>query len=121
MGLDLSLLPFEADHERLSFSHSVLSVDRTEIVRVVWESLRDAGETTPDHFSSYLCREGEIEETHYGVTTTDPYGNRVRCVSVEELLAFREHPGVYQDPRNRAVWAYLAELPEKTRVALFWH
>lgn len=120
MSLDLALLPFEGSEE-VPFSHSVL---RTTMSYALGDELMEMekrrGRDVPVRFSSYLCRDEKYEESHYGNTQFTPYGERLKEVEVEDLLAFRDHELVQINPRNRAVWAYLAELPPRTRIALYW-
>lgn len=122
MGVDLTLLPFDADFGDLSFAHSVLQLERRgglwdPIVKI--ETAR--GEAVPEHFASYLSRNDDYEEAHYGVTTETPYGDRMKYVRASDLLAIGDHEGVTDNYKNRAVWAYLSALPSDTKVALYWH
>ena len=90
--------------------------------RDLLEALQDLdADPVPSSFHSYLSRDDACEESHYGETQETSYGDRLTCVSVSRLLRFRDHEGVRDSPRNRAVWAYLAELLPETRVALYWH
>lgn len=56
----------------------------------------------------------------YGKTIKDPYGSDVKYITVRDLLPFRDCDGVMDNHQNRAVWAYLNELPKDTKIALFW-
>lgn len=116
MGLDLKLLPVcgkDLDH-----SHVVLDMERSKSLfgALMQVSTRDILPT----FDTYLCRDDEYEESHYGNTQEDAYGERLQMVAVRELLCFSDHPGVFEESQNRAVWAYLHELPEESMVALYW-
>jgi hypothetical protein len=119
MGLDLTLLPFDADHGAgFSFAHSVLQCARS---RELFEAIQKLTETpVPAEFYSYLSREDDAA-AHYGVTTTTPYGEQLGWVRVADLLAFAEHVEVIGNHKNRAVWAYLGQLPGRTKVALYWN
>lgn len=122
MGLDLSLLPFSHSFQHadsLAFSHSILECERRrDLFRVIMEL---PGVPVPDGFSSFYSIDDKYEEPHYGDTTTTPYGDRLLSVEVEALLALKGHEDVRDNYRNRAVWAYLAELPPDRQVALYWH
>jgi|SRR5579859_4604678 len=73
MGVDLTLLPFDADGNSLSFSHTVLSVERR---RDLWTVITDLeSDIVPEGFWSYLSREGD-QETHYGLLSARPMVNR---------------------------------------------
>lgn len=119
MGLDLTLLPFDADHETISYSFTTLWCERK---RELFDKLLELPAIkVPDHFRSFLCRDDAFEETHYGITTTTPYGDPLTFVEVEALLEYRNHPGVQDNYLNNAVWSYLVCLPARMKVALFWH
>lgn len=120
MGLDLQLLPVS---NRLSsqdwFSHTVLDCERR---RGLFEAIQELrGERVPETFHTYVSRDAEYEESHYGNTQTTSYDEPLKHVSVRELLFFASHEGVKDNPLNSAIWAYLSELPPEMRVALYWY
>lgn len=120
MGIDLKLLPFDAESMAVSFSHSVINVTRS---RQLFEEIsKIPAHPVPDNFSSFLGKpcDGDCGERHYGKTVEDPYGGRVSWLYAIELIQFDDHPHVKEDWRNRAVWAYLKALPAETKVALYW-
>lgn len=120
MGLDLALLPFDFEHEILSYSHSVLSCERrSALFRAIATHCLSDQKQVPSNFASYLGR-GENEEHAYGKTLETPYGDPLFHVSVENLLRVSSHKDVLDNSKNRAIWAYLKELPPETRVALYW-
>lgn len=119
MGVDLALLPFDFESDRFSFSHTVLNTERR---KDLWEEIaRLESKAVPDGFNSYVSRNDDYEESHYGETLETPYGDRLTYVLASDLLAFWDHPGVKDEEKNRAVWAYLNCLNPQTKVALFWH
>ena len=85
MGLDLCLLPFEADFPDLCFSHSVLSCDRdTDLYQ---DLLREIPvRFVPENFSSYLST-GTDGEACYGITLKTAYGTRLAYALASELVA----------------------------------
>jgi len=123
MGLDLTLLPiFTRMKSEKWFSHSVLELNREpELFEKILEVERKVGILVPPDFDSYLSRGEGNEESHYGETCWTPYGDPVKYVRVKDLLKFRYCNEVYDYFLNRAVWAYLKELPEDIKIALFWH
>lgn len=122
MGLNLTLLPFYSlgmDNE--CFSLSVLNLERrSELWRPILEIEKEKGVDIPDNFSSYLSRDGECEDTHWGKTINTPYDERVRYVFAKHLKPLVSHPGVQDNYKNRAVWAYLEQCPDDLKIALFW-
>ena len=124
MGVDLTLLPFEVNEEvekTVCFSHSVLGVDRDrELFKKITELEEKKGIAVPFNFYSYLSSDGKYEEPHYGITTETPYGTPLNYLRVKDLLEFKA--AIYSfDKRTKAVWAYLKQLPPKTKIALYWH
>ena len=117
MGLDLALLPFDAD-EGIHFSHTVLKCERR--IELFEEIMKLPSTRVPENFTT-LLRDDEYQETHYGNTQETPYGDPLTFMEVENLLRFSEHEGVQNHFKNRAIWAYLAYLPPRTKVALYWH
>lgn len=115
MGRDLTLIPVEALDPNLG--HSLLRCFRR---RALFEQI-DALSQAPvlERFYCYLAALGP-EQTGYGVVTHDPYGNPLRMVRAGQLLGLRDHPDVTGYPSNRAIWAYLAELPADRLIVLFW-
>jgi hypothetical protein len=118
MGVDLKLLPFDGPY----FSFTILPLGRApdlfqDIAKIESSNIRLA----PDNFSSYLSRDDKFEEPHYGLTIETPYGDRLRYVLAGELRHLEHHDDVVGDQRNRAAWSYLQELPDDTKIALYWH
>ena len=109
MGIDLKLLPFDCDLEILSFSHTILNVDRDY---ALFDRINELPFIrVPKRFTSYLSRDDAYEESHYGVTTEDPYGDPVRCVLAGDLKTVGV-PG--------PTGAYIDALDDDNKVALFW-
>ena len=121
MGLDLKLLPFDADAgDRISYSHTILNcLRRSDLFEEILEMEERFGHAVPKGFSSYL-RSTKNRGSHYGVTVTTPYGEILKYVTAGMLTAFSDHEGVLDNHWNRAIWAYLKELPPGTKVALYW-
>lgn len=116
MGMDLSLLPYEADHaDGFSFSHSILRTHGNYALFA--EIKRIKAYDVSEQFSSYMCHQGDSEETHYGITTMDPYGDHLKYVTVGELLKAFHAYAEYNEP----ALMYLRALPDATKVALMWH
>jgi hypothetical protein len=123
MGVDLVLLPFDADSDIIAFSHTILNCfRRQDLFSVIMDIEDQHGTPVPKGFSSFVSREGEdCEEPHYGETTTTPYGETLNWVFVNKLSELAEHPDVKDNHKNIAIWAYLKCLPDNTKIALYWH
>ena len=111
MGVDLTLLPIDSERcPVVRYSHTVLEVVRDYDLFKRIEVLHSK-EIYPG-FNSYVSREGDIEECHYGLTVEDAYGRPVRCVLAKYLKEV-DIPG--------ATGAYVAALPDDYEIALYWH
>lgn len=119
MGIDVQLLPFSYNS-----SFSVLALSRrSDLIQELSDINDKQGIDVPRDFYSYVSRDSSdgCEESHFGKTIEDSYGNRVKWVHCSDLLALSKHPGVQDNRENRAVWAYLKELEPQAQVALFFH
>lgn len=110
MSIDLTLLPFDCDSELLSFSHNVLQLNRDYDLFGKIDKLPQL--EVPNNFSSYLSRDEEYEEPHYGNTTETPYGNKLQYTTAGELKKCNI---------NGPAGAYINALPDQNKVALYWH
>lgn len=119
MGLDLKLLPID---EYSNSSYTILECfRRPELFDAVLVLEDKVGRPVSTNFMSYLSLSVENEGYYFvGKTTTTPYGKPLKFVQVCDLLKFTAHDGVQDNWKNRAVWAYLSELPTTTKVAPYW-
>lgn len=127
MGVDLKFLPFAYEGMSSSFSDTVLSLTRR---RELFDEIREIDtKEVPDTFDTYVSREEmyidvdvDVSELppHFGNTQTDPYDDPVEWCFVKDLTELSDLEGVQDNPKNRAIWAYLEELPDKKKVALYW-
>jgi len=125
MGIELDLLPVEGgcgcrDCGVWGYSQTVLRcAPSSELFDEIRKVQKRKGTAVPESFFTYVSRDDKYEDSHYGETQEDCYGDQIESLDVRELLKFKEQAQAC--PQNRAVWAYLAELPPRTKVALFWH
>lgn len=120
MGVDVKLLPligrdFWAAHDQLELER------RSELWPVI-EAL--PSEPMPKPLNCFLgtIPDGSWEgENGYGECAEDPYGNPLRYVTVADLLTLSNHPAVKDNWLNRAIWAYLSEMPPDWQIVIFWH
>jgi hypothetical protein len=113
VGKDLRLLPFDSE----TTSRTVLSIERRDDLFTVLAAL--LGRDVPDSFQSYVAEQKE-EGSHLGLTIETPYGLPVKYVLAKALKALSDHPDVVDCWENRAAWAFIQELPDRWKVALFW-
>lgn len=117
MGLDLTLLPFEADFPQLHFSHTILNCERRG--DLFQDILKLPGVAIEFEFDTFMSKDEESEFC-YGPTQSTAYGEPLRYVFARDLKAFSGNIGAIDNHKNRAVWAYLDCLPDDTKVALYW-
>ena len=124
MGADLTLLPFYSPrmNDDSCFSHDVVDLERR---KNLWTQIQEiegeAGFNVPDDFFSFLGRDDICKGTHYGKTTKTPSGSHLKYVFAKDLKKLATHEGVLDNYKNRAAWAYLEQVPDELKVALFWH
>ena len=121
MGVDLALLPFYSprmDDGDFCFSRVVIALKwRKNLWAEILEIEDSAGLNVPDDFISFLS----CEDTHYGKTPETPYGDNLKYVFARDLKNLASHEGVLDNYKNRAAWAYLEQVPDELKVALFWY
>ena len=120
MGVDLMLLPMDADFNNSAFAYTTLEVRRR---RELWPLICALpSEPVPPSFESLLSLEGPPDWDFWvqGNTQVDGYEKPLFCVLAEHLLSLASHPAIEEEYLNKAAWAYLAQLPGETRVALYW-
>jgi hypothetical protein len=111
MGLDLKLLPFDADFDGLHFSHTVLNVRRDSDL---WVCVKQTEQfPVPNDFTSFCCNDqAEYEEWHYGVTTKTSNDKQLTYTAAKNMKGIAFKPG--------AVAAYINALDDDVKVALYW-
>ncbi len=118
MSDSLTLLPFDGESGGSSYSHTVL---RCWDNSTFFDEIRKLPAVrVPEEFNSYVCYDNDNEPMHYGNTQETPLGNPLTFVLAEQLAQFSAQ-AVDSGYQNKAIWAYLAELPPRTKVALYWH
>jgi len=106
MSLNLNLLPYYGNGKTTDFSHSVIEAKYTSFADIKSCSQLPVEE----NFASYLSRDDKYEETHYGSTLETPYGECLTFTYAGELKPFI----------LGAAGAYLNELDDMHKVALYW-
>lgn len=115
------LLPITVDSMESGLAHTTLEVTRR---RELWPLIHSLpSQPVPTRFETLVSNE---VHNHWNIwmqgnTQVDAYGGKVLCVLVKDLLLLGNHPCVIDDFLNRAVWAYLGQLPDTMRVAIYWY
>lgn len=114
MGVDVVFLPVECDYEDVCYGHTLLPLERRYDLQA--EILKLELKQFNRKISCYLGRNSQGESS-YGDIDKDCYGEALMYLTAGELLlvdaATIEH-------RNKAVWAYLRELPPQTKIVIYW-
>lgn len=117
MGVDLTLMPVLFDGQWLC--HELIRVERR---RDLWEPICELPQTQiPEPIRCFVAQDPKTGETYYGERDTDPYGCAMKYTTAGDLLTVKDHEGVQDNFRNRAAWAYLAQLPAHWPIVLYWH
>lgn len=117
MSTFLYLLPFDGDYGYDAFSHTVLGIDPSPELQEELENLPAI--RVPEKFSSFLAWDRD-EESLCGNTQEDDYEEPLKFVLAEQLQPFSTHEWIESGFNRKAVWAFLKELPPRTKVALYW-
>ncbi len=115
MGVDLTLLPLIS--KDYWAAHDMINLERRSELWPLIEALPQ--KDIPQALSCFLAR-GSDGESKYGQETRTPYGMPMRYTTVGDLLALRDSGPVQNAWRNKAAWAYLAEMPPDWPIVLYW-
>jgi hypothetical protein len=113
MGVDLTLMPVLFQNSWLC--HEMITCD---LNRDLWQAIEKLGERPVGQpVQSFRARTPDGDET-YGDLSVNPYGTPLTWLPAGEL----SHAFLEADSRkNRAIRAFLIELPSDWPVVLFWH
>ena len=143
MGIDLKLLPAQrsaAPNANHYYSDTILPLTRCS--HDLWGLLLELPYEPLDTFLYTPLGSGKIEENDERLDglddeemedledgelpqdlrrlNEDVFGPPLHSVAASDLVALRSHDDVQSSGKNRAAWAYLAELPPDFRVVLYW-
>ena len=118
MSLDLTLIPVDHDSEGWGFGHSLLE----------WGSGFDSSDATkhltrfpvPADFATFKGRSDDGESA-YGNTQQTPYGEPLQAVEAKPLADALSRLTHGNGWRRAAVVAYLRQMPDDAKIALYWH
>lgn len=117
MGVDLTLMPMLSEHS-LDAAHDLIQLERR---RELWDPIVALPQKPiPKPLACYVAR-GPTGDPAYGDEFETPYGEPITYTTAADLLTLKDHEGVQDNWQNRAVWAYLAQMPATYPIALWWH
>ena len=109
MSTNLRLLPYYGDGVSCNCSLAVLPLDG---YIVSWKTIEELPSLEVDEgFLSYLSRDDQYEESHIGITMETAYGEPLEYTLAKHLK------GLIPGPPG----AFINELDDGHKVALFWH
>lgn len=118
MGLDLRILPVY--NIGADFSTDVISFDRDyPLFDKIARMSKKYGIEAQKWIHCYLSTDGECDEPHYGKTAEDPYGDKLRYLTAK-LLKVAIYDYRADTPKNKAVLAFIRELPDDLEIYLYW-
>lgn len=122
MGRELILIPVDTHGTgRVSFGHQLINtLRRDELYDAVAVIERHVGMDVPRGFKTFRSLNDDGKPA-YGVTETTPYDEPLKMVPVGHLKQFANILPVQDNWQNRAVWAYLDQMPDDWWVALYWN
>lgn len=124
---DVTLLPVQGDEVDSAFSNDALYCESSPALSETIRALE--AQRVPGVFRTWLSRHFPQEgcdcgcaegAEHWGNLQRDAHDDPMVMVPVRTLTALAHHPDVRHNRRNRAVWAYLAQMPPDQMVALYW-
>lgn len=118
MGMDLRLLPQYG--QNVDFSHDILECDRDDkMFDIIRNAEKQNGRLVPRN-GIYSFSSTDGNNTCYGKTIKTSYGEEMNSVQVRELqkvlMDFKTDSW-----RNKAIIAFLNELPDELEIWLYWH
>lgn len=120
MSLELYMLPL---NEGKSFSHEILSFETNrELFDLIISIQNQLGRNVPENFTTFLCKDDEFSDSHYGNTQKTGCNTPLLMVKIKYLLCDEfERLCMESEVINRAIYAYLSKLKPDNYVALYWH
>lgn len=119
MGLDLTLIPLY--EKNAHFSSDVIKCERdSDLFEEIQHMEKSYGVLiNDDGINTFLGRD-ENDGNIYGKTTETPYGEKIKYLKAHLLHdIFQEQKFDYW--RNKAIQAFLKELPNDLPILLYWH
>ncbi|HQU86020.1 MAG TPA: hypothetical protein PKY59_23030 [Pyrinomonadaceae bacterium] len=113
MSLHLTLLPVGGINEQITSIHNFLNCERD--IHLFEQIEQIIGSPVPKDFKGFHSTDDC--DYSYGNLTKDAYGEELTYVFVKDLIKLRHHS---ESQTNKAIWAYLNQLPSDGKIALYW-
>jgi hypothetical protein len=119
MGVDLRLLPQYS--QNADFAHDILECDRDYYMfDIISEAEKQNGRQVPRNGINTFTARGKNDEMCYGKTIETPYGGEMNSVQARKLKKVLANYKT-NSWRNKAVIAFLNEIPDELEIWLYWH
>jgi hypothetical protein len=118
MGLDLNLLP--AYDNKAEFSHDIIGFHREyNLFDLITKKENQFGIIATENLNTFLARDEE-GEYKYGKTKQSPYGEPIKYLTANHL---KDAIGNYNSDswKNKAIIAFINQLPDNLPVFIYWH
>ncbi|MBZ6078897.1 hypothetical protein [Microvirga puerhi] len=116
MGVDLKLLPLLSPGTWAA--HDGIGLERRDEFWPKIEALEQA--EIPEPLRCYHARTSDDAEG-YGRLEKTPFGTRLTWTTAARLMTLASEHEVKDNWKNRAAWAYLAQMPPEHPIVLYWH
>lgn len=119
MSVNLKILPQYDDES--NFSRDVLQlVHEYDLFDLIVSLEHGEGDTISRPFGSHVGSKSAFERYCYGDTEKSAFDDTIKeIVAIEFKVAIQEYKSEYW--RNRAVLAFIKQLPDNIRLWLYWH
>jgi len=116
MGVDLTLLPLIG--RDFWAAHDILRLERRS---ELWSDVEKLPQKPiPQALSCHKAVSPTTGDPCYGDTETTPYGTRITYTTAADLMTLKDNEAVQDNWQNRAIWAYLAQMPGDWPICLYW-
>ncbi len=113
MSLHLTLLPIVGINELITSRTNFLTCERDNYLFEQIDQIISS--PVPPDFKSFYSTEDCYYE--YGSLTKDGFDEELNYIFVKELLKLKP---LSESQTNKAIWAYLKQLPPEGKIALYW-
>ncbi len=114
MSLHLTLLPISGINELITSIDNFLTCERDNYL--FDQIMQIVSSPVPSDFNGFYSTEDC--DYVYGNLTKDAYGTELTCVLVKDLIKLKP---LRESQTNKAIWAYLKQLPPEGKIAFYWH
>jgi hypothetical protein len=117
MGVDLTLMPLLG--KSVWCAHEMLGLERR---RELWDKVAELPQQQiPNAVCCYVARDKTSGQPRYGDAEITPHGDKITYTTAADLLTLKDDESIQDNWKNKAIWAYLAQMPPDWPIVLWWH